>query len=71
MAEFEIFFHMKKKYILNFIIFILLLVGSEYIFLNEFSNTQRISILALSAIAVLSSITLIFLTIRRARKDPK
>jgi len=62
---------MKFKYILTFFLSIVLLIGGEYIFLNEFSEAQRISILALSAIAALIAIISIFLIIHRSRIDPK
>ena len=65
------FFYMRLKYILAFFISILFLIGSEYIFLIEFSQAQQKQVLILSAIAALVSITLIFLTINRSREDPR
>jgi len=52
---------MKTKYILLFLVCVLTLAASEYLFLSELSNHQRFVILLLTTIAAVASIVAIFL----------
>jgi len=60
---------MKMKYIIIFLICILVLATSEYLFLSELNNQQRIFILLLTVLTSVASIVAIFLCYRRFRND--
>jgi len=60
---------MKMKYFIIFLICIIVLAGSEYLFLNELGNQQRFLILLLSVVVATTSIIAIFLCYRRLRKE--
>ena len=62
---------MKTKYVIIFFTSVLLLVASEYIFLNELSRSQRIAILILTTIIAFASIVSVIGTVRRSDQDPK
>lgn len=58
-------YFMKTKYILLFLVCVLALAASEYLFLSELSNHQRFFILLLTTIAAIASIIAIFLCYKR------
>jgi len=60
---------MKKKYIIVFIVCLLLLAFSEYLFLVEFSSQKRFLILVATTITALVSIIAIFFSYRRIGKE--
>jgi hypothetical protein len=60
---------MKMKYVIVFLVCILALAASEYLFLSELNNQQRFLILLFTVIIAVSSIIAIFLCYRRFRKD--
>lgn len=57
------------KYIIIFLICILALAASEYLFLAELNNQQRFAILFPTTFTAIASIITIFLCYRRFRKD--
>ena len=60
---------MKMKYIIVFLLCILALAASEYIFLSEVNNQQRSLILVLTTLIGIGSIVTIFFCYRRLRRD--
>jgi hypothetical protein len=60
---------MKMKYFLIFFLCILALAASEYLFLSELGNQQRLFILLFAVLIGIGSIITIFLCYKRLRKD--
>ena len=60
---------MKKKYIIVFIVCLLLLAFSEYLFLVEFSAQRRFLILIGTSVIALLSLVAIFFSYRRIGKE--
>jgi len=60
---------MKAKYILLFLVCVLALAASEYLFLSELSNHQRFFILLLTTITAIASIVAIFLCYKRLERS--
>ena len=60
---------MKIKYILIFLLCILVLAASEYLFLAELNNQQRFLILLLTTLTAIASIVAIFLCYKRLGKE--
>jgi hypothetical protein len=60
---------MKMKYIIIFLVCILALAASEYLFLAELNNQQRVVILFTTTFIAVASIITIFFCYRRFRKD--
>lgn len=56
---------MKVKYAIYFVLLIIVLVVSEYIFLTELNTRQRLGILFLTSFIAISSIVAIFICYRR------
>lgn len=61
--------YMKIKYIIIFLLGLLALTVSEYIFLTELNNQQRFYILILTSVIAIGSIVTIFACYKRLRKD--
>jgi hypothetical protein len=60
---------MKIKYILIFLLCILVLAASEYLFLSELNNQQRFFILLIATLTAIASIVAIFLCYKRLGND--
>ena len=60
---------MKTKYILLFLVCVLALAASEYLFLSELSNHQRFFILLLTTLTAIASIVAIFLCYKRLERS--
>ena len=60
---------MKKKYVIVFIVCLLLLAFSEYLFLVEFSAQRRFLILIGTSVIALLSLVAIFFSYRRIGKE--
>jgi Kef-type K+ transport system membrane component KefB len=60
---------MKIKYILIFLLCILVLAVSEYLFLSELNNQQRFFILLITTLTAVASIVAIFLCYKRLGND--
>jgi hypothetical protein len=56
---------MKIKYTIFFVLLVLVLIASEYIFLSELSSHQRLLILMLTSLIAIISIVAIFICYRR------
>jgi uncharacterized membrane protein len=61
---------MKIKYILIFLLCILVLAASEYLFLSELNNQQRFFILLITTLTAIASIVAIFLCYKRFGSEP-
>jgi hypothetical protein len=61
--------YMKTKYIIIFVLCVLLLAGSEYLFLVELNSLQRLYILFFTSVLALLSIITIFYCYRYFNKD--
>jgi uncharacterized membrane protein HdeD (DUF308 family) len=57
------------KYVIVFLLCLLALAASEYLFLSELGNQQRFLILLFAVLIAIASIVTIFLCYRRLRKD--
>lgn len=62
-------FIMKTKYVIIFLICLLVLAVSEYLFLSELGNQQRFAILVGTTLIAIGSIVTIFLCYKRLQKD--
>jgi len=60
---------MKTKYIILFLLCVLVLAASEYLFLTELSNHQRFFILLLTTVVAIASIVAIFLCYKRLERS--
>ena len=60
---------MKTKYIIIFLLCLLALTVSEYLFLTELNNQQRFYILFLTTAIAIGSIITIFACYKRLQKD--
>ena len=60
---------MRMKYVIVFLLCLLALAASEYLFLSELGNQQRFLILLFAVLIAIASIVTIFLCYRRLRKD--
>ena len=60
---------MKIKYVIIFLVGLLTLAVSEYLFLTELNNQQRFFMLFLTTIIAIASIVTIFACYKRLRKD--
>ena len=60
---------MRMKYVIVFLLCLLALAASEYLFLSELGNQQRFLILLFAVLIAIASIVSIFLCYRRLRKD--
>jgi heme/copper-type cytochrome/quinol oxidase subunit 1 len=60
---------MKIKYVIIFLLGLLALAVSEYIFLTELNNQQRFYILILTSVVAIASVVTIFACYKRLRKD--
>ena len=60
---------MKMKYIIVFLLCILVLAISEYLFLSELGHQQRFIILLGTMLIAVASIVTIFLCYKRLQKD--
>jgi hypothetical protein len=59
---------MRMKYTIIFLLCVLVLGASEYLFLSELNSQQRFLILLLSTTIAIASIVAIFLCYRRLEK---
>jgi len=62
-------YFMKTIYTIIFLLCVLALAASEYVFLNELNNHQRFLILLLTSLAALVSVVAIFICYRRLGKE--
>jgi hypothetical protein len=60
---------MKIKYVIIFLLGLLALAVSEYLFLTELNNHQRFYILILTSVVAIASIVTIFACYKHLRKD--
>lgn len=60
---------MKAKYIIIFLFCLLALAVSEYLFLTELNNQQRVYILLLTTVIAIASVVTIFACYKRLRKN--
>ncbi len=60
---------MKMRYLFIFLVCILVLASSEYLFLSELGNHQRFMVLFVTSIIAIGSIVAIFIAYRQLRKD--
>ena len=60
---------MKMKYTIIFLLCVMVLAASEYLFLTELNNQQRIFVLFATTIVAIGSIVAIVLCYKRLGKD--
>jgi hypothetical protein len=60
---------MNKKYVIVFIVCLLVLAFSEYLFLVEFSSQKRLPILTATTVVAIVSLVAIFFSYRRMGKE--
>jgi hypothetical protein len=60
---------MKKKYVVIFVICLILLALSEYVFLVELNSQKRMTILISTTLIALISLVTIFISYRRISKE--
>ena len=60
---------MKMKYTIIFLLCVMVLAASEYLFLTELNNQQRVFVLFATTIAAIASIVVIVLCYKRLGKD--
>ena len=60
---------MKKKYVIIFVICLILLALSEYIFLVELNSQKRLDILVFTTLIAVVSLITIFISYRRISKE--
>jgi hypothetical protein len=60
---------MKMKYTIIFLLCVVVLAASEYLFLTELNNQQRIFVLFATTIVAIASIVAIVLCYKRLGKD--
>jgi hypothetical protein len=60
---------MKKKYVIIFVICLILLALSEYLFLVELNSQKRMGILVFTTLIAVVSLITIFISYRRISKE--